>query len=212
MSPHLNRPKLSKGRIDVIQNDKLEVAYRIIFQFNPEKITRHLTPQWEIGENGKACKSNFLQLKGCPEEIIDLDIEIDANDQPDKFRKESCKDGIYYGIYPQIAVLEALVYPSVMNIEETNKQMKNGSMKITAPKLFYTLLAFGKKRAMPVQITKFTITEEMHDEHLNPIRAKITMNMRVLSYNDVPVDHPIYSNLLNYHRKLETMAKMVRRK
>jgi hypothetical protein len=33
----------------------------------------------------------------------------------------------------------------------------------------------------------------------------------VLSYSDVPQNHPVFNEFMNYHEKLETMAKKARR-
>jgi len=41
-----------------------------------------------------------------------------------------------------------------------------------------------------VRITEFSITEEAFDPNLNPIRAKVSLGMRVLSVEDLGFDHP----------------------
>ncbi len=47
------------------------------------------------------------------------------------------------------------------------------------------MFAWSKTRITPVRITELEITEEAFDPQLNPIRAKVTLGMRVLSVNDV---------------------------
>ena len=42
---------------------------------------------------------------------------------------------------------------------------------------------------MPVRITEFSITEEAFDPKLNPIRAKVSLGMRVLTVDDLGFDH-----------------------
>ena len=51
-----------------------------------------------------------------------------------------------------------------------------------------TLFIWSKNRIMPVRLTDFSITEEAFDPNLNPIRAKVSLGMRVLSVNDVGFD------------------------
>ena len=41
------------------------------------------------------------------------------------------------------------------------------------------------QRITPVRITEIDITEEFFDPQLNPIRAKVSLGMRVLSISDV---------------------------
>jgi len=43
------------------------------------------------------------------------------------------------------------------------------------------------KRVLPVRISGMTITEDFYDEALNPLRAKVRLEMRVLSYYDLGI-------------------------
>ena len=43
---------------------------------------------------------------------------------------------------------------------------------------------------LPVRITEFSITEEAFDATLNPIRARVSLGMRVLNVNDLGFFHP----------------------
>jgi hypothetical protein len=47
-----------------------------------------------------------------------------------------------------------------------------------------TIFVWSKQRIMPVRLTDFSITEEAFDPNLNPIRAKVSLGMRVLNVND----------------------------
>ena len=70
-------PLLLKGAI--IGVDKFNpLASIIIFQYNPDTLTRTLTAQ-TVG--GEANRGEALRLKGPPQENIRLDVEIDATDQ-----------------------------------------------------------------------------------------------------------------------------------
>jgi hypothetical protein len=52
-----------------------------------------------------------------------------------------------------------------------------------------TLFIWSKIRILPVRLTDFSITEEAFDAFLNPIRAKVSLGMRVLSVNDLGFSH-----------------------
>jgi len=48
---------------------------------------------------------------------------------------------------------------------------------------------WSRSRIVPVRVTEFSITEEAFDTELNPIRAKVSLGMRVLSVNDLGYEH-----------------------
>jgi hypothetical protein len=72
----------------------------------------------------------------------------------------------------------------------------------------FTLFIWGAKRVLPVRVTELSVTEEAHDPNLNPIRAKVSLGMRVLTYNDLPLVHPGYHLYLAHQVIKETMATM----
>ena len=76
----------------------------IMFQYNPEKLTRTLKPQ-AVGEQPD--RTEILRLKGPPIETIKGEVEIDATDQL------AAADPVTMslGIQPQLSALELLVYP-----------------------------------------------------------------------------------------------------
>jgi hypothetical protein len=61
---------------------------------------------------------------------------------------------------------------------------------------------------LPVRLTEFSITEELHDNDLNPIRAKVSLGLRVLSYNDLSITHPGYYVFLTHQLVKETLARI----
>ena len=70
------------------------------------------------------------------------------------------------------------------------------------------LFVWSTSRIVPVRITDFSITEEAFDTKLNPIRAKVSIGMRVLSVSDLGFDHRGSSIYLAYQRVKETFAKI----
>ena len=75
----------------------------------------------------------------------------------------------------------------------------------TAP---LTLFIYGWKRVVPVKINSLSITETAHDPQLNPIRANVSLGMRVLTYNDLSVMHPGYWTFLTHQVVKETLATL----
>jgi hypothetical protein len=67
-------------------------------------------------------------------------------------------------------------------------------------------LTWGMQRIVPVRVNDFSITEEAFDTALNPIRAKVSLGLRVLSYNDLSVTDPSYYIFLAHQVIKETMA------
>ena len=73
-----------------------------------------------------------------------------------------------------------------------------GIIEVIPPVAPLTLFIWGPTRVLPVRLTDFTITEEAHDVNLNPIRAKVSLSLQVLSYSDLSVTHPGYHLFLTH--------------
>ena len=81
-----------------------------------------------------------------------------------------------------------------------------GTMEIIAPEGPFTLLIWGVKRVLPVRLTEFRVIEEAYDTNLNPIRAKVSLGLRVLSYMDFKLTHPGYHLFVSHQVVKEQMA------
>jgi hypothetical protein len=66
---------------------------------------------------------------------------------------------------------------------------------------------WSEKRTMPVRLTELSVTEEAFDPALNPIRAKVSLGMRVLNTNDLPFESKGGSLYLIYHQQKEKLAR-----
>jgi len=197
MSPLSNAPSLNKGAIQVIEGSR--PIYTIYFQYNPGKVSRSLKPRWQKDE--KSIRP--MRAEGVPDETIKLEVEIDAADQLENAEGP--------GIYPQISALEVLVYPKVDDVTSTILLLKKlGVMKVASLEAPTVLLVWGKNRVIPVKLTDISISEEAHDKDLNPIRAKVSLNMQVLSYNDLFVGQPGFDQYKTYHQNKEKWAAKAR--
>jgi hypothetical protein len=173
----------------------------IIFQYNPDSLSRTLQPQ--MGAEG-GDRTEALRLKGAPVETIKVDIELDAADQLERDDR-TARD---MGLYPVLSALEMLVYPRAQRVITNTQLLALGTIEILPPVAPLTVFVWGPKRALPVKLTEFSITEEAHDLKLNPIRAKVSLGLRVLSYSDLPLSHPGYSLFLTHQVAKEAMARI----
>ena len=171
----------------------------IMLQYNPDTLTRSLKPQ-AVGEEPD--RSEILRLKGPPIETIKCDIEIDATDQ----LAASDPVAMSLGIQPQLSALELLVYPSSGVLIANEVLSLVGTIEILPMDSALTVFAWSQQRITPVRITDLEITEEFFDPQLNPIRAKISLGMRVLSVTDVGFLTPAGSLYMAYQLAKESMA------
>ena len=70
-----------------------------------------------------------------------------------------------------------------------------------------TLFVWGKKRTLPVHLNSFSITEESFDPDLNPINAKVSLDMLVLTYLDLNFNSQGASLFMTHHQEKESLAK-----
>jgi len=175
------------------------VASVTLFQYNPDTLSRTLQPQ--MGAEG-GDRSEQLRLKGPPVETIKVDVEIDATDQLERDDGQAKS----LGIYPQLSALEMLVYPKSALVIANTALLALGTIEIIPPLAPLTIFVWGPRRALPVKLTEFSIVEEAYDADLNPIRAKVSLGLRVLSTNDLQLTHPGYSMFLVHQVTKEVMG------
>jgi len=198
MSPSPISPRLVKGAIIGIDVTN-PVASIAIFQYNPDTLTRTLQAQTSGGDSGN--RSEPQRLKGPPTENIRLEVEIDATDQ---LESGGLATGV--GIYPQLAALEMLLYPKTLTVIANTALLAAGTIEVVPVEGPFTLFIWGPQRVVPIRLTEFTITEEAHDTLLNPIRAKVSLGMRILNYNDFPITHPGFAMFMVHQGVKEAMA------
>lgn len=198
MSYSPRSPRVMRGAV-VAFDPFNPVASVVVFQYNPDSVTRTLEPQ--NGAQGRA-RSEVLRLAGAPNEKIDMVVSIDATDQLERADGTAAA----LGIYPQLSALEMLLYPKSALVIANTIALSLGTIEVIPPEAPFTLLVWGIKRVVPVKLTQFKIAEEAHDTNLNPLRASVTLQFQVLSYNDLPVTHPGYHVFLAHQVVKEAMA------
>jgi hypothetical protein len=197
-------PRVLKGGVALVDLDTSEVKRIVVFQYNPDTLTRSL--QTQGAGNDTSDHMEVLRLKGPPVETIKLDAELDATDRLE--HPDQNQFTVDNGLHAQLAALETILYPESDDVLDNYYQSFMGSLEIlplTAP---LQVFIWGQ-RIVPVRITDISITEEAFDTALNPIRAKVSLTMRVLNNNDLGFDNKGGSLFINHHQRLETLAKKV---
>ncbi|HEY4084288.1 MAG TPA: hypothetical protein VGM43_00040 [Bryobacteraceae bacterium] len=195
-------PKLLRAGLVIADSTTLSIQRIVAMQYNPDSLTRSLTIRGATGDAGD--RLDALRLTGPPVETIKLDAELDATDQLE-FPDQN-PNTVQYGLNPQLAALETLIYPSSAQIQSDNNLAMGGTIEVAPMEAPLALFVWSASRVVPVRITEFSITEEAFDTSLNPIRAKVSLGMRVLSVNDLNFDHKGNHIFLAYQQCKERLA------
>lgn len=201
MTSFPNSPPLIKGGIVLIDPATSTVRRIISLQYNPDTLSRTLQVQAVGGEGDRL---EAFRLKGPPNETIKLDAEIDATDQLEHPGQNP--NAVQLGIHPQLAALETMVYPRASDLQSANSLAQSGTLEISAAESPLALFVWSRNRVLPVRVTEFSITEEAFDANLNPIRAKVSLGLRVLSVNDVGFAHKAGNLFMAYLQGKEQLA------
>lgn len=191
-------PRLMKGAI-IGCDPANPLASVVVFQYNPDTLTRRLEPRTMGGTEGD--KAEAFRLTGPPKETITVSIEVDASDHLEAVDPLA----VASGVTPPLAALEMLLYPKSATVIANAILAQIGNIEIIPPEAPMTLFVWGS-RVLPVRITSFSITEDAFDTALNPIRAKVDLSMYVLSYADLKVSHPGYTLFMAHQIAKEVMA------
>ncbi|MBK5124381.1 hypothetical protein IQ288_31590 [Burkholderia sp. R-69980] len=194
-------PRTLKGGLVMIDPDTAVPLGAVILQYNPDSLTRKLQPQ-SVPEQPD--RSEVLRLKGPAIETINLSAELDATDQLE-FPSQNPL-AVQFGILPQLAALEMLVYPSSVKLIANEALSLLGTIEAVPMESALTLFVWSPSRVIPVRVTDIDITEDAFDPNLNPIRAKVNLGMRVLSVSDVTFLSPAGALYMIYQIGKEAMA------
>lgn len=196
-------PKLIKGGLVVLNQAGTAVDRVITLQYNPDTLSRSFQVQGAGGEGGGERATPF-RLKGPAIETIKVEAEIDATDGlefPDQNPSTA-----QLGVGPQLAALESLVNPRAEALVALNALAASGVLEIVAAEAPLVLLVWGKQTVLPVRVTDFSFTEEAFDAQLNPLRAKVSLGLRVMSTDDLGFAHRGGALFLAHLRRREQLA------
>lgn len=156
----------------------------VIFQFNPETMTRAIQiPPRPTG----GTRRETTQAGDPPVERITIKAEFDAADQLNSNNPLART----FGIGPQLAALEKMVYPSNKiggllgaALDAIGGALGGGGSSPPTqliPREQYPRILFiwGLTRILPVTIDSMSITEQQYDALLNPVRAEVNLGLSV---------------------------------
>ncbi|MEV0172035.1 hypothetical protein AB0I00_13070 [Streptomyces sp. NPDC050803] len=188
MTRYADIPKPIRSGIVVVDPDTGTPQRIIVLQFNPDTLERSVSPQ-SAGDSGDASgggtgsgdRNEALRLKGPAQETWKFSAEIDATDQFEIAAPD--------GIHPQLATLEMLVQPTTAQLRAASRLSQKGAIEISPIEMPLTLFTWGSKRVMPVRLTELSVNESAFDVNLNPIRATLSIGMKILTVSDLPAGH-----------------------
>ncbi|MFE0022442.1 hypothetical protein [Amycolatopsis sp. NPDC059021] len=196
--PEAGRPV--RGGFVLLNPEDSTPMNTIPFQFNPDTLTRTLQPQGIGGEPGDRLEA--LRLKGPPHETYKFDAEFDATEHPEAYPD---------GLLPVLSALELTIYPTSVQLSNEDDLAGKGQLEIAPVEAPLLVLVLGPGRLVPVRITDFSVTEEAFDTALSPIRAKVSVSVRVLTVDDLGYVHKGGRLYLGYQGQKETFAKKAQR-
>jgi hypothetical protein len=196
MSQFPNSPKLVKGALLEFGDAILGLLPNIIlFQYNPEQLSHKLDQPPSRSSSTSNITTEVKETFRTPdlpvESISDLKIVLDATDQMEQGDPITA----VRGIGPAIAALEMMMFPlgtSLLNLGSLLGAGSSGSAKVPPQQLPLVLFVWGPWRVIPVNVTSVSVVEQDFDPLLNPIRAEVTVSLRVISKDDLDKDSFAY--------------------
>jgi len=177
-------PQLIRGGIVLVEPLTGSAQRVIVLQYNPDSISRSFQIKG-VGESTD--RSQALRLRGPAVETIKLEAELDATDQ---LEFPDANDAVARnGLAPVLAALEGIVNPTVAQLRNLDALAGRGTLEIAPMEAPLPLFVWSRNRVLPVRVTDMSITEEAFDRRLNPIRAKVSLGLRVLSVDDLGFRH-----------------------
>jgi hypothetical protein len=165
----------------------------VIFQFNPETMTREIQiPDRPTGSGSR----EVSQAGEIPLEKITITAKFSAADA----LGENNPLARAVGIGPRLAALEKMVHPvgKISGIigeaidQVANAITGNDSSEdsIPVPRESYPRILFiwGLTRVLPVIITSMRIEEKKYDALLNPVEAEVSMGLTVIAIDSCSED------------------------
>ena len=196
-------PKLLKGAlIEFSERFIGPIPNVIVFQYNPEMMTRTLEV-WSQGGGGESSASNETSHTAQPydpPETFTLALELDAADALENPAAHPV--AFISGVADRIAAMEMLLYPQGDSLLGGLMGSISGSLggasassalgagtgvqpasRGTVPVL---LFVWGPGRIVPVRLTTFSVEEQAYSPLLYPIRAKVNIGLKILTPKDFP--------------------------
>lgn len=225
-----NKPKILRGAF--VEFGLSLPPLLVVFQFNPLQLSRNRSLTFTVPNANPpaaagapastpaapqrtlrqfhADHSDLLELQReqlvtVAEQTIGFELRLDATDRLD------ARDGIteQFGIAPQIATLELMVYPKseslLGGLVDAALGRPDGFSFTRSDNPPLVLFVFGRKRVLPVNINSMNITETEFSSDLNPVRATVAVNLTVIEGGSVPY---LYSHAMTEAMSVLNLASV----
>lgn len=170
------RPLLIKGALVLFDPSSVLPSNLIIFQYNPESMTRGFQQQYPSSYDPFTNPELWPSLP--PLETFQLAIELDAADQLGSPNPSPLV--VAAGLRPVLAALELVMYPKTQVIQQNSAQAQAGKSSVEPVQTSTVLFVWGA-RVLPVRVTSYSVNEQAFDNQLNPILARVDLGMTTLS-------------------------------
>jgi len=175
-------PALVRGAIVQLIEDVIGIVPNIIpFQYNPEMVSRTMTPwnPFEVEQSGRGQIAPTAQPFD-PKETITIEVQFNAADQ----LEDDDTVAKTVGIADRLAAMEKLLLPSAGLIGDLIGAVGDLVGKPSPPKRLsvpVALLLFGPGRILPVRVTSYSVEETTFLPSLHPMMAKVSLTLEVLT-------------------------------
>ncbi|AIR96869.1 hypothetical protein [Streptomyces glaucescens] len=194
-----------RGGFVFLDPEQGSVLRVVPFQYNPDSIHRTLRPRGIGADAGDRLEA--LRLQGPPRETLRIDAEFDATD-----RIAGAPGGappVGSGVFGMLSALESAVCPTAAQLTQQNDLAARGMLEIAPVQGPLPVLVLGPHRVLPVRVLDLDVTEETYDGELTPIRARVTLTVRILTVDDVGHRHRAGGLHLQYQQNRERFAALV---
>ena len=185
-----------RGALVSVDRKNASNKLTIPFQYNPKGLKRSLEPQL-YSSTGDAA----VRYSDAPSQTISAQVRLESV-FPTRISDTS------NGIQPLLAALELLIYPKSSDLNNYFLQLDSGTMQAVPPLAPLILFVWGPRRVLPVELTQVSVTENLFDPQLNPIRADVDLSMTLYSFKESPEDERDY--LMAYLKNMESIASQGR--
>lgn len=209
---YTRRPFLLKGALVEFSERFLgPVPNIIVFQYNPESLTRTLEPyipleqrERETPEAGTSDSASTAQPHD-PPETFNLTLLLDASDALED--PDNHPVAVATGVADRIAAIELLTYPQDAQSLVGNllTPLFGGGIDVRAARrdeVSIVFLVFGPRLIVPVRLTSFSVNEKLFSPLLYPIQAEVTVGLKILTDAEIGS----YSNVSSFVKDLAKAA------
>jgi hypothetical protein len=177
-------PKIVKGALVQLLTDVIGIVPNIIvFQYNPETISRTLTPwnPFAVDQAQRGSQAPTVQPFDVQESFSNFRLELDATDD----LEDGNPIAALTGIETRLAALRKLTQASrglIGDLIESAKSLVGAAEdEAKRPTVAPTLLVLGPRLILPVRVTSFQVEEKLYSPAFYPLQASVTLGLEVLT-------------------------------